>query len=107
MTDLIRILIAPTIWLVSFGAIYGLQGLSCAGGAPAVQPVEPDLWHHMPMIVWVTAMLAQGALIAGLRNTSFASNSAFVQQLSSLVCWTALVATLWTFFPAAILSTCG
>lgn len=107
MIDLIRILIAPIVWLVSFGVIYGLQGLSCTGRFDPSEGGIAELWFSMPASAWLLAILVQVALAAGLRHEAFASPSPLVRQIGSATSFTALIATVWSFFPAAILSTCG
>ncbi len=106
MTDIVRILIAPLVWLASFSAVYGLHGLACAFGWN-----ETALWG-IPLLRlvltagWLGAIAVQGVILAGLYSQRFASPSGFVRGVSLMTGWTGLVATLWSIFPVVATSSC-
>lgn len=106
MTDILRILIAPLVWLASFSAIYGLHGVACAYGW-----AETDLWG-IPLLrivlwaAWLGAIAAQSLILAGLYSQRFASPSGFARGVSKMTGWTGLVAALWSLFPVVVTSSC-
>ncbi len=106
MRDLIRILIAPLVWLAAFSAVYGLHGVLCG------QNVSGEvLGLSLPRVLLVAgygaAILVQLALLWGLYHRRFASSSAFVNAVSRLTGWVGLVATIWSLFPVMVTTSCA
>ncbi|SEO76001.1 hypothetical protein SAMN04490248_11192 [Salinihabitans flavidus] len=105
MKDLLRILIAPLVWLATFSAIYGLLGLICGHGIGGTV-----LGLSLPRVLLITAyalaILLQVALLAVLYHPRLASRSGFVRFVSRITGWVGLVATGYALFPATVSSVC-
>jgi hypothetical protein len=105
MSDILRISLPLTAWLVAFSAVYGLQGLVCS-------PRWAEIGFDLQMGRWALALAAglsvalQVALLMILRRPGFAAQSRFVQGLSLSLALVALVATLWTLLPTVTTSLC-
>lgn len=106
MSDILRILIAPLVWLASFSAVYGIHGLACALGWPDVGLPGLSLFRAVLLGAWLAAVGAQVALLLALRSGRFGSQSSFVRWTSIATAWVGLVATLWTLNPVALTSSC-
>jgi hypothetical protein len=105
VTDLLRISIPLTAWLVAFSAVYGLHGLVCSerwAGAG----LDIATGRAAMTAVWALAAMFQLVLLVTLRSPRFASRSAFVRGVSLTLAITALVATLWTLIPIVTTSAC-
>lgn len=107
MTSLLRILASPLLWLASFSAIYGLQGLLCAAETKGwgLASVEPSV--VVLGAAWFAAISLQVMLLWALRSRRYGTQSDFVRWVSLATGWTGLVATIWTLFPIVTTSTCG
>ncbi len=106
MTDLLRILVAPLMWLASFSAVYGLQGLLCADGAEGAALGGVSLPRLVLVAAFGAAILAQVTLLVGLYAPRFASPSRFVRFVSRTTGWGGLVATIWSLLPVITASHC-
>ncbi len=99
MTEVLRILIAPLVWLAAFSAVYGLHGVICGQGI-----------ETMPRALLVGAfMLAiglQAGVLAALYAPRFASPSPFVRFVSQATGWVGVVAAVWTLFPTVVTTYC-
>lgn len=105
MTDILRILISPLVWLASFSAVYGLHGLICGHG------IEGDLLGFplqrvLMVAAYAAAILLQVMLVAGLSAPRFSSPSAFVRFVSRATAWVGLVATVWSLLPVVTTTYC-
>lgn len=107
MSDVLRILVPPTVWLASFSAIYGLHGLGCALGWPEIELPLLSLFRGLLLAAWIAAILAQIALVLALRSDRIGSGSPFVRWTSITTACVGLAATLWTLHPVAVISSCG
>ena len=107
MIELLRILVAPLVWLAAFSGVYGLHGLGCALRWSEVEVLSLSLHRFFLLSAWFAAILVQIALLAALRSERFGSNSSFVHGTSVAMGWVGLVATLWTLHPVAVTSACG
>ncbi|QIE46703.1 hypothetical protein G5B38_14875 [Pseudohalocynthiibacter aestuariivivens] len=107
MSDVIRILIAPLVWLACFSAIYGLHGLSCSAAFEPDLPVGAAVWQLLMILAGGVAVTVQVCLLFALRHRAFASGSGFVNRVSAILVWTSLAATLWTLFPVLLSSGCA
>ena len=107
MSDVLRILAPPLVWLASFSAIYGLHGLGCALRWPEIEMPWLSLFRWVLLAAWLAAFLAQIALLLALRSERFGSGSPFVRWTSIGTAWIGLAATLWTLHPVATTSSCG
>lgn len=106
MTDLIRILIAPLVWLAAFSAIYGLHGVLCGQGVSG-EILGLSLPRVLLVVGYGAAILVQLALLWVLYERRFASASAFVTSVSRLTGWVGLVATIWSLFPVMVTTSCA
>lgn len=104
MTELLRILLAPLVWLVSFSAIYGLHGLLCeiAMGSFAELPMQ----RVVLLAAFLLAVALQITILWMLYQPRFAAPAGLLRFVSRAGGWTGLVATVWTLFPIVALSTC-
>ena len=100
MSDVIRILIAPLIWLACFSAIYGLHGLSCSSSLGPT--LSAGFWQAALIAAWVGALGLQVMILVIVRRRPAASP--LVARVSGLLVWTSLAATVWSLFPVAVLS---
>ena len=98
MRDILRISVPLTVWLASFSAVYGLEGLVCSH-----RWAEAGLGLAVGRGALVTALVLaialQTVLLLALRSPHFASPSGFVQGVSSALAGVALAATAWTLLP--------
>jgi hypothetical protein len=107
MSDIVRILVAPLVWLASFSAVYGLHGIACAYGWGGIEVAGLTLLRSALTAAWLGAVAVQTVILAGLYSERFGSPSRFVRHVSGITGWVGLVATVWTLFPAATTSSCG
>jgi hypothetical protein len=106
LTEVVRIFAPLLIWLALFSGVYGLHGIGCGLGWPAVGLGAITLHRAALTLAWIAALLAQAALLVALRGP-FLSRRPFVKRLSATLAVGALVATGWTLFPVAFASSCG
>jgi hypothetical protein len=106
MMDVLRILIAPLVWLASFSAVYGLHGLLCGHGIEGDAFGAISLPRLLMVASYALAILLQVALLAALYSSRFGSASAFVRFVSRATGWVGLVSTVWTLVPAITVSSC-
>ncbi|MFN3661868.1 hypothetical protein [Yoonia sp.] len=105
MIDLVRILIAPLVWLAAFSAVYGLHGLIC-GVELSGMVFGVSLARALLVLAYGFAVLVQIALVWALYDRRFASPSRFVRFVSRATGWTGLVATIWSLFPVVLTTYC-
>ena len=100
MTNILRLALPFTIWLIGFSAIYALHGLSCSRHWP--EGVEP----RTALIVGAALFVViQGMVLAAL--VALRSPSRFVQTTASILGAAALAAALWTSLPIMTITVCG
>jgi hypothetical protein len=104
MMDVLRILIAPLVWLASFSAVYGLHGLLCGHGIEGDAFGAISLPRLLMVASYALAILLQVALLAALYSSR--SASAFERFVSRATGWVGLVSTVWTLMPAITVSSC-
>ena len=105
MMDLLRILVAPVVWLAAFSAVYGLQGVLCAAppeGTVAGLPMARVLLA----LSFAAALLVQVALLVLLLSRRFGASRCFVRTVSLGGGLVGVVATVWTLFPVLALPLC-
>ena len=107
MSDVVRILIGPLLWLAAFSAIYGLQGLACAYGWSDTGFGGISLLRLILSAAWLCAITAQVVVVFGLYSQRLASPSGFVRGVSQTTAWVGLVATLWSLFPVVAITSCA
>ncbi len=105
MTDVLRILIAPLVWLAAFSAVYGLHGLICGHSIEGVVFGLP-LQRVLLIAAYSFAVLLQVGLLVALYLPRFSSTSTFVRFVSHATGWAGLVATGWSLLPVIMTSYC-
>lgn len=100
MTNILRLAVPFTIWLIGFSAIYALQGLTCSRHWP--QGVEPRLALMAGAALFV---VIQGLVLTAL--VAVRSPSRFVQTTATILGTAALAAALWTSLPVVTITVCG
>lgn len=96
MTDVLRLFGPLVLWLTSFSAVYGVQGISCAQG-----------WTNTPVIIaWLVAIGLQAALFLVLRSARFGMRPGPQRWASLAMGVIGLVAVFWTLFPTLFLQAC-
>lgn len=106
MTDILRILIAPLVWLASFSAIYALHGFIC-GNSVSGTILGLPFARVLLVAAFGGAIMLQGLLLAGLYAPRFASPSPFVRFVSRATGWVGLIATIWSLLPVMLTTYCG
>lgn len=106
MNDLLRILAGPLLWLATFSAVYGLNGVVCGVGAGGAAFGDVSLPRVIFAAAWLVAIGLQLGLVAALHTTRFGSRSSFVRVVSRTTGWVGLAASLWTLFPTVVTSSC-
>lgn len=100
MTNVLRIALPFTLWIIGFCAVYALQGLACSR-------------HWPPGLDGRTALIAAAALFVVVQGLVLAailsrpSPSRFAQRTATIVAAAALAAAVWTSLPVLALSVCG
>jgi hypothetical protein len=103
--DILRISVPLTLWLASFSAVYGLEGLVCSHRWTEAG-LDPVVARAALLLAWAAAITLQGILLLFLRSPRFASPSGFVRGVSLTLAGVGLVSTIWTLLPVAITSLC-
>ena len=99
MTEILRLSLPITLWLIGFSAVYGLQGLSCSRHGSDDLNVRAVL-----LAAVVAAIVVQVVALATVLRAP--SRSGFVQATATALAVTALVAAVWTLLPALTTSVC-
>lgn len=100
------LLAGPTLWALAFSAAYGLHGLGCAWGWPAV-PIGPVSLHRLVLIaVWLAGLGVCGLLACGLRLPRLRPALGPAARLPRLGLWIGFVAILFTLAPVWVASSC-
>lgn len=105
MTDVLRILIAPLVWLAAFSAVYGVHGVICGQGIDAMG-LAPWVPRALLVGAFVLTLLCQIGVLVALYAPRFASPSPFVRFVSQVTGWVGLVAAVWTLFPTTVTTYC-
>ncbi|WP_428515808.1 hypothetical protein [Roseovarius sp.] len=105
MTDVLRILVSPLLWLAAFSAVYGLHGSICGHGLTGTM-----FGVGLPGVLlgagYALAILAQLALLAAHYSWPHPSSD-LVRFVSLAGGWVGLVATIWTLLPVVSITTCS
>ncbi|MFP5479426.1 MAG: hypothetical protein ACLGIE_07010 [Alphaproteobacteria bacterium] len=99
MSQILRLALPWTLWLIGFSALYGLQGLTCSrhwpeGIAPRTALVAAAALH----------VLMQGLVLA---QATRPAPSRFAQQIAMMPSAAALAAALWTSLPVLSVTICN
>lgn len=96
MTDVLRLALPITQWLVAFSAVYGLHGLTCARG------LDPRLL----LVAFALAVILQAVPLGVLLTRRYGATTPFLRRLSVTLAIVAFIATVWTLAPVAVLPAC-
>jgi hypothetical protein len=102
MRDILRLSVPMTVWLMSFSAVYGLQGLVCSERLPYAGAST----RHLLILTAILAVSTQAVLLWGLHSERWGSPHAFIRATSIILGIVALISTIWTLFPVAFMSIC-
>lgn len=91
----------PTIWAIGFSAAYGVHGLGCAYGWPALALGPVSLYRGAIVLVGLAALLACALLLTQVDRRLGARSA-----LPRLGIFIGLFATLFTLSPALVASSC-
>lgn len=105
MKDILRLSIPLTFWIAAFSAVYGLGGIVCSDGW-ARAGLSPAQGRTALILAWGAAVAVSAGMALALRTPRFASPSAFVRRVGLSLAVVALVATVWTLFPVAVMGVC-
>jgi hypothetical protein len=107
MTDVIRLSLPLTAWLVSFSAVYGLHGIVCSSQWSATPSFAGLSQGRLVMLAaFVFAIVIQAAIFAFLWSERFGGASGLMRWTSLTLAVAGLIAVPWTLFPVAALSLC-
>ncbi len=107
MTDVIRLSLPLTFWLVSFSAVYGLHGIVCSSQWSATPSFTGLSQGRLVMLAaFVLAIVMQAAILAFLWSERFGGASSFMRGTSLTLAVAGLIAVPWTLFPVAVLPLC-
>jgi hypothetical protein len=100
MTNVLRIALPFTLWIIGFSAVYALQGFTCSRHWP------PGLDARTALIAAAALfILVQGLVLAMVLSRP--ANSHFVQRTSTILAAAALAAAVWISLPVLTLKVCG
>lgn len=102
MRDILRLSMPMTVWLMSFSAVYGLQGLVCSSRLSYEQTAS----RYLLILAVIIAVSLQVVLLWGLYSQRWGSPHPFIRATSTVLGSVALIATIWTLFPVAVMSLC-
>lgn len=106
MKDIIRILIAPLVWLASFSAVYGLHGLICGHGIDGMVFGVLSVPRLLLVGAYALSILMQVGLVWALYSARFGSPSTFVRFVSRATGWVGLVSAVWALLPTVTTTYC-
>ena len=108
MNDVIRLSLPLTIWLISFSAVYGLQGIVCSSSWSKTPGIAGLGWGRLVLLAaFVIATVVQTATLAALWRTRFDDSTGFMRWMTLTLAVAGLVAVFWTLLPVAVLSICN
>lgn len=107
MTEVLRMALPLTLWLISFSALYGLHGLVCAADWPLAPGPAGIAWGRLALLTGAAlAILAQLAVLVALGRTRLGPTPGFLRRATLTLATAALIAAIWTSLPAAVLPIC-
>lgn len=104
MSDLLRILIAPLVWLAAFSAVYALQGLGCAIGLNEATLASVPLLRAGLILTWLLTIATLAGIFVWLERTS--PKLVWTSRISRITASVAVVASIWALFPVTFTSIC-
>ena len=106
MREILRVSVPLSLWLASFSAVYGLQGLVCSDRWTAAG-LGLEAGRVALVLAALLAVTLQAGLLWALRAPSLASGSPALRKASVTLAIAALVAAAWTLLPVATTSICS
>ena len=107
MTEVLRMALPLTLWLVSFSALYGLHGMICATDWTLAPGPGGIAWGRLALLAGAAlAVLEQLAVLVALRWTRLGPAPGFMHRATLTLAVAALIAAIWTSLPAAVLPIC-
>jgi hypothetical protein len=104
MTDILRIALPFTVWVISFSSVYALNGVICE---PYWQGGDiPTVGRSILIIIAGTAVTAQAGLILALGWTGAGGGSRFVERMALGLAVAALFCSVWTSLPTLMFPMC-
>jgi hypothetical protein len=100
MTNVLRLALPFTVWIIGFCAVYALQGLSCSRHWPMAMDGRTALIAAGALFI-----LVQAAILGAILSRPTASD--FVQRTATILATAAVVAAVWTSLPVLTLTLCG
>lgn len=100
MTDVLRIALPFTLWIIGFCALYALQGLACSHHWPTGLDGRTALVAAAALFV-----LGQGVVLAAVLSRPAATR--FAQRVATILAVAALAAAVWISLPLLALTVCG
>jgi len=105
MRDLLRILIAPLVWLAAFSAVYALQGFGCAIGLNEATLAGLPLLRAGLILAWALTIATLVGIYIWLERTSPTLD--WTSRISRITACVAIVASIWALFPVTFTSICS
>ncbi len=107
MTEVLRLALPLTLWLISFSALYGLHGVVCAADWPLAPGPSGIAWGRLALLAGAAAaILVQLAALVALGWTRLGPAPGFMRRTTLTLAAAALIAAIWTSLPAAVLPVC-
>lgn len=107
MTDVIRLSLPLTVWLISFSAVYGLHGIVCSSSWSATTGFAGLSQGRLVLLgAFAIATVVQAATLIFLMSERFGGATGFMRWTTLALAIVGLVAVVWTLFPVAALSLC-
>jgi hypothetical protein len=107
MKDVLRLSLPLTFWLISFSALYGLQGLVCAGEWYVLPGPGGMAWGRVVVLAAVAAaVLLQAGVLLLVGATQDSAAEDFMRGATLGLAAVALLATVWTSVPIVVLPLC-
>ncbi|WP_316013311.1 hypothetical protein [Roseobacter sp. HKCCA0434] len=98
MRQILALSLPLTVWLASFSAIYGLQGLTCSPR----WPFGEGLARPALILAALAAVGLQAALVVRAPR-----GEGLMPRTTLMLSIVSLVAIMWTSLPAVFLTRCG
>jgi hypothetical protein len=93
------------VWLASFSAVYGLNGLICGHGLNG-SPGGLDIARVLLVMAYGLAVATQTSIVWALHRSRMAASGGFAAFVSRTTAWVGLAATIWTLLPTITTSRC-
>lgn len=95
------------IWASCFLLLYGVHALGCAVGWPDAGLGAVSVERLTMLAIWVGHLLAFAPLRSALRQSGVQeAERPFLRRAAGLATAASFAATVWTGFPATVLTTC-